>query len=174
MDRSSLETVIGALNAASVRYLIAGGLAVIAHGYLRLTKDLDLVLSLDPENARLGVTTLAALGYRPSVPVTLEDFADAGKRAEWARAKGATVLGLYSDSHRTLPIDLFIAEPFDFARAHREALREEVAPGHIAWFVSFDDLVAMKRVAGRPQDLADIHQLDEIRARLLDEQEPEG
>jgi hypothetical protein len=52
MDRSSLETVIGALNAAPVRYLIAGGLAVIAHGYLRLTKDLDLVLSLDPENAR--------------------------------------------------------------------------------------------------------------------------
>jgi hypothetical protein len=171
MDRSSLETVVGALNAASVRYLVVGGLAVIAHGYLRLTKDLDLVLSLDPENARRGIAALTALGYRPSVPVNIEDFTNPAKRAEWIREKDATVLSLYSEAHRTLPIDLFIAEPFDFARAHEQALREEVAPGHIAWFVSFEDLVAMKRLAGRPQDLADIHQLEEIRARLCDERE---
>jgi hypothetical protein len=115
------------------------------------------------------VATLAALGYRPSVPVNLEDFADASRRGEWAREKDATVLALYSDSHRTMPIDLFIAEPFDFDRAHHEALQEEVSPGLVAWFVSFDDLVAMKRHAGRAQDLADIHQLNEIRVRLRDE-----
>ena len=39
---SALEAVSAALNQAGVRYLIAGGLAVNAHGYVRLTMDIDL------------------------------------------------------------------------------------------------------------------------------------
>lgn len=43
MELRSIEAVLGALNAAGVRYLIVGGLAVNAHGYQRATMDLDLV-----------------------------------------------------------------------------------------------------------------------------------
>ena len=35
-----------------MRYLVAGGLAVNAHGYLRLTRDVDIVLQLGPGAAR--------------------------------------------------------------------------------------------------------------------------
>lgn len=171
VERRSIEAVIAALNAAEVRYLIAGGLAVVAHGYLRTTKDLDIVLALDRENAGRGVRCLAALGFRPTVPVPIDDFAEELKREEWAREKDATVLRLYSDEHRSLPIDLFMREPFDFGRAYRDALQEEIAPGQIAWFVSLADLLAMKRAAGRPQDLADVRQLEEIQARIEDEEE---
>jgi hypothetical protein len=83
------------------------------------------------------------------------------------------VLRLYSDRHRTLPVDLFLREPFDFERAYCDALREEIAPGVEASFAGYDDLLALKRAAGRPQDLADMRQLEEIRARLREEGDDE-
>lgn len=48
MKLSSVEAIVGALEKAGVRYLVAGGLAVVAHGYLRFTKDIDLVVQLFP------------------------------------------------------------------------------------------------------------------------------
>jgi hypothetical protein len=47
---TSFEALAAALEAAGVRYLVAGGLAVGAHGYLRFTKDVDIVVQLVPEN----------------------------------------------------------------------------------------------------------------------------
>jgi hypothetical protein len=43
----SFESLVAALHAAGVRYLIAGGLAVNAHGYLRFTKNVYFVVQLD-------------------------------------------------------------------------------------------------------------------------------
>ena len=50
MKLDSVEQIFQALNSAGVRYLVAGGLAVNAHGYLRFTKDVDFVLQLQDEN----------------------------------------------------------------------------------------------------------------------------
>ena len=44
--KQSVVDVVGALNAVEIRYLIVGGLAVASHGYLRTTKDIDLVVAL--------------------------------------------------------------------------------------------------------------------------------
>ena len=52
MRGSSFEAVVGALDEAGGRYLVAGGLAVNAHGYLRFSSDADLVVELLPENVR--------------------------------------------------------------------------------------------------------------------------
>lgn len=60
MEVRSVETIVRALNEASVHYLIVGGLAVNAHGFVRLTRDVDIVLSLDPENATRGLDILLA------------------------------------------------------------------------------------------------------------------
>ena len=48
-----------ALEAGGVRYLVAGGLAVGAHGYLRFTKDVDIVIQLIPDNIERTFTALA-------------------------------------------------------------------------------------------------------------------
>ena len=81
MEVRSIEAVIRALNDAGVRYLIAGGVAVVAHGYVRFTADLDLILDLSEDNLRRAVPALASLGYRPLVPVAFEAFIDADTRA---------------------------------------------------------------------------------------------
>lgn len=54
MRLASFEAIVRALNAAKVRYLVAGGMAVNAHGYLRFTQDVDLVVALDPKNVTPG------------------------------------------------------------------------------------------------------------------------
>ena len=51
MSAARYESIIAALESANVRYVIAGGFAVNLHGFLRFTKDLDLILDLAPDNA---------------------------------------------------------------------------------------------------------------------------
>ena len=48
--KTELENIVAALNTAEVNYLIAGGLAVVAHGYVRVTMDVDLVIDFDGWN----------------------------------------------------------------------------------------------------------------------------
>ena len=160
MERRSVETIVASLNRANVRYLVVGGLAVVAHGFVRFTADIDIVLDPDPAAMRRAVGALQALGYRPRAPVPFEEFADAGKRTSWLRDKGLTVFSVFSDQHPATEIDLFVQTPFDFERVYNDADRFEVASGVEATFVSRADLIAMKRKAGRPQDLKDVAELE--------------
>jgi hypothetical protein len=77
---TSFEAIVRALSDAGVRYLIAGGLAVNAHGYLRFTKDADFVIQLIPDNIKRAFSALGALGYTPVVPITAEQFSDPDTR----------------------------------------------------------------------------------------------
>lgn len=160
MKVSSFEALAEALHAANVRYLVAGGLAVAAHGYLRFTKDVDLVVHLGRDNARRAVDVLAGLGYRPHVPVRAEDLSDPRERNRWIEGKGLVVLSFFSDLHRETPVDVFVAEPFDFDEEYEAALVKELRPGLPVRFVRRATLIEMKRRAGRQQDLADIEQLE--------------
>ena len=163
MRKASLEQLFRSLNRAGSRYLVAGGLAVVAHGYARLTQDADLVVDLDSRNAERTIEALETLGFRPTVPVSGRDFAEAARRETWVREKGARVLSFWSDEHPTVRVDLFLESPFDFDAAEGRALRLELAPGVEVPFVGLGDLLAMKRAAGRPRDLDDIEKLESLR-----------
>ena len=140
----------------------------MAHGYTRATEDLDLVLDLGEENLRRAMSALADLGYRPTVPVAMELFADPRIRKQWVAEKGMLVFNLFSDAHETVEIDLFVEDPFDFDKAYASAVRHDVVPGVAATFVGLEDLLFLKRQAGRPQDLADIVNLQAIRVEKPD------
>ena len=163
MESRSVEAIVKALNAAEVEYLIVGGLAVNAHGFVRLTRDVDLVLRLVPENAAHGLQALLALGYRMSVPEEPAAFADPAARARWLEEKGMIVLKLWSDEHARTPVDLFIHEPFSFPEELTRAVRLEVSSGVFAPVVALETLLAMKRAVGRPQDLIDVEELERTR-----------
>src|SRR5208283_4999949 len=126
MEVRSVEAIVKALNRARVKYLIVGGLAVVAHGYERLTKDVDLVIGLERENIIRGLRVLMKIGYRMSIPVTPEDFADKKKRTGWRKSKNMIVLKLWSDIHHRTPVDVFVYEPFDFAKEYAASTREKV------------------------------------------------
>ncbi len=144
--------------------MIVGGLAVVAHGYVRFTADVDLVLDMDEANLRRAVVAFEGLGYRPRAPVPFGEFAEAPRRAAWMHDKGLTVFSLYSPAHPATEVDLFAESPFDFSATYARAARMEVAPGLMATFAGLDDLIALKKRAGRPQDAIDVQQLETLRS----------
>jgi hypothetical protein len=162
MEVRSVEAIVRALNTAEVQYLIVGGLAVNAHGYERLTQDVDLVMWLAPQNVVRGLRALGDIGYQMPIPVTPEQFADAANREAWRKEKNMTVLRLWSDLHRRTPVDVFVYEPFHFTEEYAAANWEEIAADLKAPVVRCETLMGMKRVAGRPQDLADVAELEQI------------
>ncbi len=165
MKKASFDTICKALQEARVPFLVVGGIAVIHHGYGRLTQDVDLVIQLDPEVIQRAFTALKAVGYHPSVPVSAEEFADPECREQWKQEKGMKVLKFWSDEHRETPLDVFINEPFDFQKALTEADVLETIPGLEIRIVSLDTLLSMKAEAGRPRDLADIDELNVLHGR---------
>jgi hypothetical protein len=163
MEVHSVEAVVRALNSAEVEYLIVGGLAVNAHGFVRLTRDIDIVIRLTPDNARNGLHALLAIGYQMSIPEKPEAFADAPTRERWREEKQMVVLKLWSDEHRRTPIDIFVYEPFSFAEELGRCVLLEISPGVTAPVVALATLLEMKRAVGRPQDLIDIQELERVR-----------
>ena len=158
MKLASFEALVAAFENAGVRYLVAGGLAVNAYGYLRFTRDVDVVVQLVPENVERAFAALKALGYRPLVTVTASQFADRAMRESWIRDKGMQDLQFWGDAHRDTPVDMFVREPFVLDEEYQRALVKPL--GSIAVrFVSLPTLMRMKDEAGRPQDKIDIDQL---------------
>lgn len=159
MKLAAFEAVAKALHAAKVRYLVVGGLAVNAHGYIRLTMDIDLVIALDPDNIQQAFRALAGIGYRPTAPIDAKGFAQAEQRERWRAEKGMQVLNFYGDAFPGTSVDVFVHEPFDFAPEYEAALRGELLPGLDVRFVSIPTLIRMKQLAGRPRDFDDIQHL---------------
>ncbi len=156
------ETICATLNEAKVRYLVAGGLAVNAHGYLRLTYDVDLVIQLGRKNILAAFGALAKVGYKPTVPVTAFQFADIKQRNDWIKNKRMQVLNFHNAKHQLMPVDVFVNEPFDFSREYKSAIRGKLTPDLPVRFVSISTLIKMKKLANRPKDLDDIEHLREL------------
>ena len=159
MKLASVRAIVEVLNSAGVRFLVAGGLAVNAHGYHRFTKDVDLVVELTDGNIAAAFTALAALGYRPLVPITADQFADRELREMLIRDKNMRVLQFWSDDHPETPIDVFVRDPFPFEREYPQAAIKELAGAGPVHIVSIRTLIRMKEQADRPEDRMDIRYL---------------
>ncbi len=156
-----IESILDALNRAGVRYLVVGGVAVVLHGYLRTTADLDLIIQLDRDNVLRAIHALQDHHYRPRAPIAAEKFAEQDVREQWIREKGLAVFTLWSPAHPTLEIDLFVSEPFNFDAVYARALRVPLEKTD-ATVIALEDLVALKRGVGRPRDIEDIAALESL------------
>jgi hypothetical protein len=137
---------------------------MVLHGVARFTADLDIAVDLSPPEARKAVETLLALGLRPRAPVDAATFADPAVRDRWFREKAMRVFSMWDPANPMRQVDLFVQNPIDFPRlwAHAEVMDVGGTSIRVA---SIADLIAMKRLAGRPQDIADIEALEAIRKR---------
>src|SRR3954447_18571871 len=155
------DELIAALSDGGVEYVLIGGLAVGAHGFPRATKDVDIVPAPDDANLdRLG----AALRDVEANHFATADFDPAefpfdplkpGDLREGGNFVLATRLGRL-DVMQWVP-----GVPGDRAFEHlaESAVETSLASGGRLRVCSRDDLVAMKRAAGRPQDLVDLEHL---------------
>lgn len=152
------EDVFRALNKARVKYLVAGGIGVVLHGFPRFTADLDLIIHLEEKNIDKFFETVAKLGYRPRLPVTKEEFQDKHKRNEWIKTKNMTVFSFFHSSKPMKTIDVFIKEPIRF-----EVMAKDIAKIKVKDIIiptlSIKHLIQLKEKAGRPEDRIDIANL---------------
>lgn len=144
--RTELAEVCWRLNQAGARYLVVGARALQLWGSARATRDIDILIEPTEENARRVLDALATTGY--------------GFAKEWAAAEVARKLvTIIGDSPR---VDILtLAWSVRYRDAIRTAERFEVEGVEIPT-ASLDDLMASKRT-GRPQDVADLVVLEEIR-----------
>ena len=149
------------LNKQKIDYLVVGGLAVNFHGIPRMTYDIDLMILLDPLNIRRTVLRLLDWGYRPGVPVNPEDLADEVIRTSWIKEKGMRALNFYHESQPIGAIDIIIDLPISYDQLRERAIVIELQGEEIP-VVSINDLIRLKRKAGRKQDLSDVEHLKKI------------
>ena len=162
-DRVSFfEEFFLVLNQGGVRYIVVGGVAVVLHGHARFTADIDFVIDLDPPAARSAMQALTVMWLRPRLPVQPELFADAEQRQQWVEDRGMMVFSLYDPNDPLRNVDLFVQSPmpFDGLWSRSELITLPTGSVRVA---SLDDLIRMKKIAGRPQDTEDIKALEALR-----------
>ena len=164
---SVFEPIFQILNTAGVRYVVVDGLATVLHGYARLTADVDLAVDLATEEATKMIQALVSRGFRPQVPVLPEEFANPMVREVWFREKNMRAFSLVDPTNPMRVVDLLLKPevPFEELLARSQEVMLNKTKIRIA---SIDDLIALKRHAGRPQDLTDIEQLETIRRQKGD------
>jgi len=132
------------MNSRGVDYLVVGGYAVAHYGHPRTTGDLDVWVAVSPENADRVRLVLLDFGFTEAI------------------AKSAP-LGIPGRIVRmgTPPLRIEILTgvtgvAFEPCHSRREL---DTVEGVSVSFISREDLLANKRAAGRPQDLADVEEL---------------
>lgn len=152
------EGLFKQLQKHKVRYLLIGGVAVNLWGIERSTKDIDLSLALDKDNVLKLVAAMKDMGLVPKVPVKPEDLADPEKRAFWQEEKNMVVFSFEHPDNPYILIDIMINNPLDFEQMY--ARRKELESwGTKLTVASVEDIIKLKQVAGRAQDLSDIEAL---------------
>jgi hypothetical protein len=130
----------------SVRYLIIGGYAVIKHAEPRYTKDLDIWVSADIENAEKLYSALTKFGA-PVGNMTPKDFTQPGYFFTMGIAPSR--------------VDIFFDLPaLKFDECWDRRVKAKLSETEI-YFIAKDDLIKNKEVVGRLQDLADAEKLRE-------------
>ena len=143
------KDLLSAFQSHGVKYLVVGGFAVIHHSQPRFTKDMDLFIKSDAENANATYAALAAFGV-PLQGIRPEDFTDRNNFFRFGREpKGFDILP-------SIP-----GVDFDAAWERRIAGVIDPATGFKALFISREDLIASKLASGRKRDLMDVEDIQE-------------
>ncbi len=155
------EEIFREFQRQKVRYLIVGGIAVNLLGGLRTTADLDILVEMTDRNLLKIIKILKKKGYRVKQPVDPMQFIDRQTREEWIKNKHMKAFNFYKDKELK-EIDLIIDSPVTFEKARKGIKRFRVDDLNLP-VISIDDLIRMKRSAGRDVDQWDIKELKKIK-----------
>ncbi len=145
-----------------IDYILVGGLAVSMYKVPpRFTMDVDIILKFIPENIEKFLAVLEKLGYKPKVPVNPLDFADPKKREAWIKDKNMKVFCFYHPKREHEVVDVFIEHPIDYKEMVNEKKIIKLKGLEIP-IPSKKHLIALKKIAGRDNDLIDIRNLESL------------
>ncbi|HEX8690672.1 MAG TPA: hypothetical protein VF729_10570 [Solirubrobacterales bacterium] len=152
-----LSQLLATLARHGVDYVVIGGVATQVHGHRRTTMDLDLTPDPAPENLRRLSAALGELEARPSDPELAKGDLSP---ADPDRLAVAAIVPPMSTRHGQIHVLKDPRGARSYEQLREAALVVELDGVEIA-IASLDDLIRMKRAAGRPSDLDDIAALTE-------------
>ncbi len=141
------DRLVDAFETAGIEYALIGGLAVGMHGYLRATKDIDLLVL--PGEIEEILTVMRELGYlQTSDPWT---FKNSGLTL-WRFIKPVP------GQEEVLVTDVLVAKRPEHQQMVARSLRFELGENRLS-VVSREDLIHLKEARNSTQDAADIENL---------------
>ncbi len=147
LTSSDFRELLSLFEKHKVRYLIVGGYAVMKYSEPRFTKDLDVLIATDPENANSVYVALKEFGA-PLANLAAGDFT----RQDY----------FYQLGRPPLRVDIMMSIPgIGFEEAWENRQMVELDDLKIP-FISRSDLIRAKEASGRPQDKIDVRKLKEV------------
>ncbi|HYQ78966.1 MAG TPA: hypothetical protein VEP91_07640 [Solirubrobacterales bacterium] len=160
MAELDIRGILDELNRAGVEFLVIGGVAVGFHGYVRATKDVDIVPAPDREN----LAKLAAALVNLDAQLEGADDFDDGEIPDPLDPEALALGGNWVLRTRLGRFDImqWIGEDELWGRLSPTAIEAEIG-GLVFRIVGYEELVALKESAGRPEDLIDLQRLRQAR-----------
>lgn len=152
---------IGALEllvSRRVRFVLIGGLAARLHGSPTVTNDLDICHAKDPENLEALAATLTAMGARLRGAEDVDFPLDVRLLTAGENFTFTTDFGALDCLARPAGVP-------GYEQLHQRAEVMDLGDLRIA-VASLDDLMAMKRAAGRPKDLIELEVLGALKREI--------
>ena len=139
------ESLLKSLKGHKVQFVVIGATAFPVHGYSRATLDIDIFIKPEISNAAKTLAALKDFGYDVS-DIAIDELLT-----------------------KKILIRQYLVEtdihPFVKGVSFDEVWRNRVKAKFgdtFAWFASLNDLIKMKRAAGRPKDLEDLKYLQKL------------
>jgi len=142
MFEQLLEAIARGLERLSIPYMLIGGQAVLLYGEPRLTRDIDITLGAGPERLPEVVEWVRGNGWQVLVDAPAEFVEKTMVLPCLEPTSGIRIDFIFSSSHYE-------------QQALKRAQRVPIGGAQVC-FVSLEDLIIHKVLAGRPRDLEDV------------------
>ncbi len=139
-----------------IDFVIVGGYAVALHGAVRGTVDVDLALALNEKTFSLAEKLLNEIGLQSRLPLKAKEVFHF--REEYAKNRNLLAWSFCDAQNPIRQLDILIL--WDSKQIKKSIKKVNGIEVPIA---SIEDLIKMKKIAGRPQDLEDIRALERLK-----------
>lgn len=150
-----IQNVIRTLDKNRVKYVLVGGYAVALHGAIRGTVDIDIAIALNRATFKRAETALQEIDLESRLPVTAEEVFSF--RNEYIRKRNLKAWSFVNPRNPLDVVDILLTED-----ASKISAVNKRAFGMNIKVAAITDLIAIKKKAGRTQDLEDIKALRKL------------
>jgi len=151
-----LEQLVRTFKKHKIKFALAGGYAVNLHGAVRGTVDIDLVIKLDKKNLAATERALNELGLTSRIPVDATEIFTF--RAEYIKKRNLIAWSFSNPNNPIEMVDIVLTHDLAKMKARSFKVGTYTVP-----VLSREDLIAMKTLAGRPQDIEDVKALRRLK-----------
>lgn len=147
---TEFETILLSLSKEKVEFILTGGFAVNFHGYNRSTSDLDIWVKPVESNKQKIINVLLQLGYSKEAEIEINKL-------------NFNKPFVFSLGEEPLDIDIFNhISGVKYDEADMNKIEFKITDELKVYFISLNDLIINKMISGRPQDVADVANLQQI------------